>query len=364
MNSIFQSVTAGLPQHGGDLQSAATEFHIPVKQWLDLSTGINPVTYPVQDIPESVFYQLPYPQKEFIDAIHGYYQQSGFLAVCGTQSAIQVIPELLNTQHTFPVLLPSVGYKEHERYWARAGNLCRHYSAMNADEMIDDISTALMQNRQQHLVLINPNNPTGVTLSADQILAWAALLEFGAFLIVDEAFIDATGEHSLLSEPKLPNNCIVLRSFGKFFGLAGLRVGFVFSSKSFRDRLKERLGIWQINGPAQWLATKALTDHAWQHKAMQELNANAHYSQRQYQVIVDHFSVQQVFTTDYFMTVELTLVQALDIRRRLGEQGILIRIIPMDQTMALIRMGNINRHDLSACRRLLKMTKALRTQAW
>ncbi|MEJ2065628.1 MAG: hypothetical protein P8X74_20510 [Reinekea sp.] len=156
MNSIFQSVTAGLPQHGGDLQSAATEFHIPVKQWLDLSTGINPVTYPVQDIPESVFYQLPYPQKEFIDAIHGYYQQSGFLAVCGTQSAIQVIPELLNTQHTFPVLLPSVGYKEHERYWSRAGNLCRHYSAMNADEMIDDISTALMQNRQQHLVLIWP----------------------------------------------------------------------------------------------------------------------------------------------------------------------------------------------------------------
>ncbi|MEJ2065627.1 MAG: hypothetical protein P8X74_20505 [Reinekea sp.] len=146
--------------------------------------------------------------------------------------------------------------------------------------------------------------------------------------------------------------------------MAGLRVGFVFSSKSFRDRLKERLGIWQINGPAQWLATKALTDHAWQHKAMQELNANAYYSQRQYQVIVDHFSVQQVFTTDYFMTVELTLVQALDIRRRLGEQGILIRIIPMDQTMALIRMGNINRHDLSACRRLLKMTKALRTQAW
>lgn len=116
------------------------------------------------------------------------------------------------------------------------------------------------------VVLIHPNNPTGTRYSRERLLAWHSLLrERGGWLIVDEAFMDVTPECSLAPLLPLPG-LIVLRSLGKFFGLAGARVGFVMGDGAVLRDLRESLGPWTVSGPARWVATRALLDRAWQER--------------------------------------------------------------------------------------------------
>jgi len=111
------------------------------------------------------------------------------------------------------------------------------------------------------------NNPTGEVTPLHKLWAWhSELAARGGWLIVDEAFMDATPTDSLLStlprfaQKALPPGLIVLRGLGKFFGLAGARVGFVGASPSFLEDLEDALGPWTISAPSRWLAIQALRD--------------------------------------------------------------------------------------------------------
>jgi cobalamin biosynthetic protein CobC len=118
--------------------------------------------------------------------------------------------------------------------------------------------------RLDALALVQPNNPTGVRFPLERLLDWRARLAArGGWLVVDEAFMDATPAASLAGCVGWPG-LIVLRSLGKFFGLAGARVGFVLAEPAVLERLREQLGPWAVAGPSRWVATQALCDRAWQ----------------------------------------------------------------------------------------------------
>ncbi|MFC1747228.1 threonine-phosphate decarboxylase CobD [Pseudomonadota bacterium] len=250
---------AGL-HHGGRLLAAAKHYNIPLEQWLDLSTGINPNAWPVPTIPGDVWSRLPEENDGLEAAARDYYGAEHLLPVAGSQAAIQALP-LLRTRARVAVLNPA--YAEHAHAWKRAG----HEVTPIGEHQIDD---AIAQ--ADVLILVHPNNPTGARFTTQQLLTWHKQLSArGGWLIVDEAFMDSTPEHSLCQIGS-QDGLIILRSLGKFFGLAGIRVGFVCAQPQLLEQLHNLLGPWSVNAPARWVATKALQDKAWQQQCIQKLN--------------------------------------------------------------------------------------------
>ncbi len=237
--------------HGGRLREAVVRYGIAPSDWLDLSTGINPYGWPVPSVPADVWTRLP-DEDELAEIAITYYSAKYLLPVAGSQVAIQQLP-LLRSSCRVGVLTP--GYGEHAHAWRSGGHEVVPISA-------DDIGGQL--SRFDVLVLSNPNNPTGGCFPPEQLLAWhRQLASRGGWLIVDEAFIDMTPGESLAPYSIRPG-LIVLRSFGKFFGLAGVRAGFVCAAAELLSRLESRLGPWAVSGPARWVASAALQDRQWQ----------------------------------------------------------------------------------------------------
>jgi len=240
-----------LLHHGGRLREAAARYGIPAADWIDLSTGINPHGWPVPPIPDSAWARLPDDDELEQNALT-YYGARHLLPVAGSQAAIQALPQLRASSRV-GVLVPD--YSEHAHAWQRAGHEVMSVAA-------DDISARL--NHFDLLVLSNPNNPTGRTFPREQLLAWhQQLAARGGWLVVDEAFMDVTPEQSLAPHSSRPG-LIVLRSLGKFFGLAGARVGFVCAGLELLSRLEHLLGPWTISGPARHVACLAVQDRRWQ----------------------------------------------------------------------------------------------------
>ena len=255
-------------KHGGRILAAAKKYHIPVAEWLDLSTGLNPHGWPVPAIPASVWQALPEDDDGLQAAACQYYECDTCLPVAGSQSAIQTLPSLRSISK---VGIISPTYAEHEYNWKLAGHKVIALSFEEVDAHIEELDV---------LVVINPNNPTGKIIKSDVLLSWHQQLSTrGGWLIVDEAFIDVTPEKSLVSAGTKPG-LIILRSMGKFFGLAGIRCGFVISDRELLQRVTNKLGPWQLTGPTRFIAKQALLDKAWQVRSCEELsNASARLSQ-------------------------------------------------------------------------------------
>lgn len=337
-------------QHGGNIVAASSQYGVPLDQWIDLSTGINPTAYPVE-FSAFDFALLPYLQADFFAAVKSYYQQDRFLAVAGTQAAIQVLPNCLAN---LPVLLPSVGYQEHEQYWRENNRQCYFYDSLNIDGALADIEASLLQNSAHHVVIINPNNPTGMQFSLERLNHIANTLSDHACLIVDEAFIDTKPEHSLLST-KLSQNVIVLRSFGKFFGLAGLRLGFVFADKKYCDAIEKNLGIWQVNGPAQRAAIQALTDKKWQQKTLADIANNAGCTRQIFTPLADKLAEKVFSNTELFTSYLMSKNAAYTVCEVFAQAGVLLRVIDIDQQQALLRVGILPQDNERAIKRVTQL---------
>jgi len=340
--------------HGGDIQSASRLFGVPIEQWIDLSTGINPESYPVQQLDPSSFQQLPYLKSEFIQAAKEYYcgldnrkcraQISELLAVSGSQAVIQLLPECLPS---LPVLLPDPGYQEHRLQWQRSGVSITDYPALELDAATEFINQALHKNKQQHLVIINPNNPSGLQFSPTQLQSWAKRLADGAYLIIDEAFMDMQPENSVLGQHFEPN-MVVLRSFGKFFGLAGLRLGFVFANYLIIEKLQQGLGLWAINGPAQTIATLAFQDESWQQQARIDIAGAAKRNQALFRPLFtrlsdenksgSHKEIHEALFSSYWLPIG----QAEKLSNFFAKRGILLRHMPFNDKFELLRIGQLN----------------------
>ncbi len=325
-----------LPLHGGDIISASERYNIPIEEWIDLSTGINPAPYPFRDIGPECFSRLPYIGREFNQAVSGYYDCENFVAVTGTQAAIQILPSLLKK---LPILVPEVGYQEHVKHWTKSQTPLNYYPSLDAGEMLKSIDRQLADNKDQHLLVINPNNPTTVKISKSQLITWAQQLAEGAYVIVDEAFMDLTPEGSVLTEKSRPENVIVLRSFGKFFGLAGIRLGFVFANDLLLKALENALGLWQVNGPAQAIAIQALNDKTWQSKVIDSIAEYAAFTRQIFSPVFELLGVEVSHHEGLFSSYSLGQDQALWLNEKLAQSGVLTRVVLLANKKALLRVG-------------------------
>ncbi|WP_295440712.1 threonine-phosphate decarboxylase CobD [uncultured Thiodictyon sp.] len=251
--------------HGGRLRQAAARYRIPLADWLDLSTGINPqgwaLTCP-RPPERDLWSRLPEDDDGLEQAAARYYGTPALLPVAGSQAAIQTLPRL-RPPGRVGIIAP--GYGEHAHAWNRAGHQVRPLSVDAIETAVPDLDV---------LVLIHPNNPTGARFPRADLLRWRETLAArGGWLLVDEAFMDATPGESLADLSPLPG-LILLRSIGKFFGLAGARVGFVLADATITRPLAALLGPWTIAAPSRWVATQALADTAWQDATRARLAAD------------------------------------------------------------------------------------------
>lgn len=238
-------------EHGGRLARAVKEHGIPRERWLDLSTGISPYAYPVPPVPMAAWHRLPEDDDGLMAAAIAYYAAPHLLAVPGSQAAIMALPRL-RARSRVGVISP--GYNEHAHAWRQHGHQVSQWKADELFARADDVDV---------VVLIHPNNPGGERFSRKALLALhASLASRGGWLIVDEAFIDTRPDETLCDAAC--DGLIVLRSVGKFFGLAGVRAGFVASSPDLLDALRECLGPWTLSGPTRHVVKTALADVDWQ----------------------------------------------------------------------------------------------------
>ncbi|MFB4392977.1 MULTISPECIES: threonine-phosphate decarboxylase CobD [unclassified Pseudomonas] len=240
-------------EHGGRLLRAVRQYGIAREQWLDLSTGIAPWSFAVPSIPLDAWARLPENEDGLEQAARRYYGVDSLLAVAGSQAAIQALPQL-RAQSRVGVLSPC--YAEHPHAWGKAGHTLVELGEAQVDDALDSLDV---------LLLVNPNNPTGLRVPRERLLGWyARLAQRGGWLVVDEAFMDNTPDQSIVECSGQPG-LIVLRSFGKFFGLAGVRLGFVMAEPGLLHALGEILGPWCVSGPTRMIGQACLRDEAAQH---------------------------------------------------------------------------------------------------
>ncbi|MFY0610084.1 MAG: threonine-phosphate decarboxylase [Hyphomicrobiaceae bacterium] len=245
--------------HGGNIDEAIARFGGEAARWIDLSTGINRQPYPIPSVSQRAWTDLPtHSARENLSskAARAYSTTANVLPVAGAQAAIQLIPRLM-TAGTARVLAPT--YNEHAAALRQIG-----WQVSEVEEIggLDGASLA---------VVVNPNNPDGRRYARHDLLALADKV---GLLVVDESFADLSPELSLAPFADR-SGLLVLRSFGKFYGLAGLRLGFVIGASDRLSALHEMAGPWSVSGVALEIGQRALDDDAWRSQTTERLQREA-----------------------------------------------------------------------------------------
>ena len=310
--------------HGGGLDQAIADFGGRVNDWLDLSTGINPYHYPFAVVDPLSWTQLP--QNTALDSLLAAASQAyhcpkqQILAANGTQNLIETLPKIL-PKSTIAILSPT--YQEHAENWLKCGHKV---------SLVDDVEQAM---QADHLLIVNPNNPSGKLFTPLELAALHAhFAAKGGNLIIDEAFIDMTPNMSM-APCAGQDGLIILRSFGKFFGLAGVRIGFILASNSVLQKIHKHIGLWSMAGMALDVASRALTDLKWQQKMRQKLAKDMNDMCE----ILQQNKFRIIGQTDLFCTVKMPndLPLAHKYFTKLAQQHILTRKFMDDET--ILRFG-------------------------
>jgi cobalamin biosynthesis protein CobC len=245
--------------HGGNLDVARARFGGELADWIDLSTGINRQPYPVPQLPPHRWTALP--SRAEIESLHeaarqAYRTAAPLLATAGAQAAIQMLPHLA-PPGSAKILAPSYGEFGHV-----LGGAGWAVKAVSAREALADADLA---------VVVNPNNPDGERHDPQALLALASRV---GRLVIDESFVDATPELSLAAQAGR-KGLLILRSFGKFYGLAGVRLGFALGSEADIAALASVAGPWPVSGMAIEIGRSALSDRSWADETRVRLRRDA-----------------------------------------------------------------------------------------
>jgi cobalamin biosynthetic protein CobC len=317
--------SASLREHGGRVDEAERLYPSAETPWIDLSTGINPHAYPVPPVPPETYRRLPLARdiaalSEAAASAYGRPAGMALLPVPGSELAIRLLPLLQGGRARVGIVGRT--YSSHAAAWQEAGAEVRPLSGL-PDPAARDLDV---------VVLVNPNNPDGEAVARADLLAFAERWgRSGRNLVVDEAFADLRPEVSLLAAPALPDGVVVLRSLGKFFGLAGLRVGFVAVSERAAALWRRRLGDWPVSGPACTIATAALSDAGWIVVMREKLAAE----RRRLEAVLSAGGLLLRGGTDLFVLAEASA--GLDLVDRFARAGILIR--GFKHTPSRVRFG-------------------------
>ena len=294
--------------HGGGVDAAVAKWGGHRSDWVDLSTGINPVPYPVGDISAVAWNTLPdsgamdrliTAAREFWNVPEG----AEILPANGASALITRMPSLSDHDNTY---IPTPTYNEHAAAFEAAGKLGHC-----------DMTTAASH------VYVHPNNPDGKLWSSDV---------FGdrSLTVIDESFCDVWPEQSHIARAA-DEGIVILKSFGKFWGLAGLRLGFMIAAPSFIDRMKALQEPWSVNGPALEIGARALRDTAWAAETRDRLNEDA----QRLDNLMLRKGAKLVGGTPLFRLYNVD--DAAHWQNRLAENHVWSRIFPYSKTW--IRLG-------------------------
>ncbi len=233
--------------HGGGIDAAIAQFGGTRAGWIDLSTGINPTPYPLGTLTADAWTALPDTAAfaKLNAAARRFWTiptSAAILAAPGASALIARIPSALPPG---PVHIPGPTYNEHARAFAALG--------------------WTLTDSAQTRVIVHPNNPDG--------RQWTAT-DLAPTTIIDESFCDVTPDASLIAQATRPGT-IILKSFGKFWGLAGLRLGFAIGDPTLIAKLAQSIGPWAVSGPALEIGTRALNDQPWATQTRTRLIADA-----------------------------------------------------------------------------------------
>lgn len=290
--------------HGGGLDAAIAQYGGTRADWLDLSTGINPVAYEWSPPSSDAWRHLPDQGalKSLTNAARTFWNVpdgAEIIPASGASALIAQIPGMIPAKS---VNIPHPTYNEHGHAfdtwgWTRS-------------------ETADTQ------VLVNPNNPDG--------RFWSASDMRDGLTIIDESFCDVAPDKSLIDLAARPN-VIMLKSFGKFWGLAGLRLGFAICLPELAQCLRDRIGPWAVSGPALAIGAQALDDDDWAAETRNRLARDV----KKLDHILSAASLRIVGGTDLFRLTEARCARTL--QERLARDRILVRTFPYSTT--LVRFG-------------------------
>jgi cobalamin biosynthetic protein CobC len=309
-------------EHGGRLDAARAVYPDAPLPWIDLSTGISPWSYPAPQPTAEAWHRLPDVSAlgTLLDIARKAYRAPSaaeIIALPGADIGICTLPWLYKTSMRVAVLGPT--YSGHAEAWAAAGH------SVSEAKSLDEAGKATV------VVATNPNNPDGRLLTHAELAGAAehARKRDGLF-VLDEAFADANPASSILPIAARLERTVVLRSFGKFYGAAGLRLGFAITSHPIAGRLKAALGSWPISSAAIAYGQAALADEAWaalQRKRLQEAAASLDR-------VLEEAGLKILGGTPLFRLGGYAEPRSLF--EKLARQGILVR--PFQKLMAL-RVG-------------------------
>ena len=296
-------------EHGGNASEVALLYGIAPADMLDLSAAISPISYPLPPLVQSEWQTLPnrLSEQAVLEAARQAYQLPSGVNIClaaGSQSLLQAAPYLLSPTKVWHD--KRVTYNEHLPAWAHAGHDC-----LISVDMPPAISAA---------IIVRPNNPDGFIMPIDRVLDCAHHCQRqGGFVLVDEAFSDVIPEQSLIPYSQdLP--LVITRSFGKFFGLAGLRLGFAIGQEKYITALRARIGPWPVAMPALQAALCALADRNW-HSAHRQFLSN-HATQMKEALSMSGLD----FTGGCALFLTFSHDKAHDLHQYLARKGIWTRI--------------------------------------
>jgi cobalamin biosynthetic protein CobC len=300
---------ADTPHHGGRLIEARRLFPTAPEPFIDLSTGINPLPYPIPPIAPSAWTRLPEPEAiARIEAVaakaYGVADGSMVASVPGTQLLISLLPRLF-PHASVAILGPTYG--EYARSFEAGGSRVVGVSTLDA---LADAPCA---------IICNPNNPDGQRFDADRLLELARKRAGNGLLVVDESFADLEGEGLSLA-PHLPlAGVLVLRSLSKSYGLGGVRLGFALADPAIVATIRAALGPWPVSGPAIEIGVRALSDRAWLEAAKRQFTQNV----TRLDGMLREAGLTVLGGTLLFRLAECP--EAGVLYQRLGEAGILVR---------------------------------------
>jgi cobalamin biosynthetic protein CobC len=319
--------SAGFAHHGGRLGAARALYSQAPQPWIDLSTGINPKSYPAPRARGLTLNRLPdVGELSRLEAVaaaaFGVGDPQRVVATGGTEPALRLLPYVLDQKLA---LVAGPTYGSHSDAWARAGVPARVLTDSELEGSIAD---------QTALVIVNPNNPDGRVVARDRLRHLHGVVAArGGVLVVDEAFAEVTPEASVadIAGTSEAQRLVVLRSFGKFYGLAGLRLGFVVGAPDVVARVRAVIGDWPVSVDALAAGLAAYADRAWADRMRVQLARAA----RRLDGMLGQFGFQVVGGTSLYR-----LVRAADVParfERLAAAGILTR--PFQHDASLLRFG-------------------------
>jgi len=311
-------------RHGGNLGRARLMFPEAPEPWIDLSTGINPHSYPHSPVPASAFARLPEPdaaeELKQLAAAHFDAPSARHVVLSpGTQMLMPLLAQIALARGAKSGTVLSPAYAEHAR------------TARMAGLAVTEVENTRELSAHDYAVVVNPNNPDGRITDRAALLSLAEAMRLkGGLLVVDEAFTE-TGLAESLANATGQEALVVLRSFGKFYGMAGVRLGFAIAQPDITAELEAKLGPWAVSGPALHIATQALADKKWQSSMRLRLAEDS----RRMNDMLEKTGQAIAGGTSLFTLVRTP--RATELFSHLGQHGILVRIF--DERPNDVRFG-------------------------